>query len=68
MNDLKGEKEGAWQKDTELNVHCALSIRRIIAWKGFKDIIKYIIPKHESLELKCTLPAEWEYIYRKFIK
>lgn len=22
-----------------------------------------MIPKHESLELKCTLPAEWEYIY-----
>lgn len=31
MNYLKEEREGTWQKDTELNVHCAFSIRRIIA-------------------------------------
>lgn len=31
MNYLKEEREGTWRKDTELNVHCAFSIRRIIA-------------------------------------
>lgn len=31
MNYLKEEREGTWQKDTELNVNYTFSIRRIIA-------------------------------------
>lgn len=53
MNVLKEEREGTWQRDTGYNVHCAFSVRRLIAQKGFKDIIKnYLIPKCREFKVE----------------
>lgn len=58
MNYWKEEREGTWHDVPDWNVHCAFSIRRIIARKGFEGVMKkYMIAAHERSELKCTLVA-----------
>lgn len=58
MNYWKEEGEGIWQKDTELKCSLCINISRIIAQKGFRDVMKkYIIPER-SLDLKCS-HLEW---------